>query len=198
MQIKYVGPKPLISTGGVTFDTEKSDKFIYFHAILQLINAIDHEYVDDQVYVYEVEGRMVKASEIAESIRECCPQISEVIDKAKKEAGIYVDDTLNRAGHSLFLSKIDSHVLASNLILMQDYTVQRYINKQIYYFLIRKFIERLRHKKIAYISVPVHQTYFHVLNTVQRGLTQLKSPVTSNLTFYTEAQNSLVKLNIVN
>lgn len=198
MQIKYVGPKPLISTGGVSFDTEKSDKFIYFHAILQLLNAIDHEYVDDQVYVYEVTGGMVKGSEIAESIRQCCPEVSAVINEAKADAGIYVDDTLKRAGHSLLLTKIDSHVLASNLILMQDYTVQRYINKQIYYFLIKKFIERLRHKKIAYIKVPLHNTYFHVLNTVQRGLTQLKSPVTSKITFHTEVKDSFVRLNIVN
>ncbi|MDA3947478.1 MAG: hypothetical protein PF439_12435 [Helicobacteraceae bacterium] len=197
MEIKYVGPKPLISTSGVSFDTEKSDKFIYFHALVQLINAIDHEYVEEQVYVYEVEGRMVKASEIAEMIRQCCPEISEVINEAKGDAGIYVDDTLNRAGRSLFLTKIDSHALASNLILMQDYTVQRYINKSIYYHLISKFIERLRHKKIAYISVPVHNTYFHVLNTVQRGLTQLKSPVTSKITFHTEGNESFVKLTIV-
>ncbi len=199
MEIKYVGPKPLISTGGISFDTEKSDKFIYLHSLLQLMKAIDHDYSGGEPYVYQVEARMLKGSDISEMIRQCCPETAEVISEAKKEAGLYVDANLKRADGSLMLSKIESHVLATNLMLMQDYTVQRYINKRIYYHLVEKFIERLRHKKIAYISVPVHATYFHVLNTVQRGLRQLKSPINSNLSFYTEANNeSFVKLNIVN
>ncbi len=198
MEIKYVGPKPFISTGGITFDNEKSDKFIYFHSLIQLMQAIDHDYEEGRPYVYEVEARLIRGSDMSEMIMQCCPEVAAVAKEAKVKASLYVDENRKRAENSPFLCEIETQVLVNNLNLMQNYTVQRYVNKCTYYYMVERFIERLRHNKIAYISMPVHATYFHVLNTIQRGLRQQKSPVSSNLSFHSEGRETYVRLNIVN
>ena len=53
MTLKYVGPKPIISHTSIEFDENKEDKYVYLSVVAQLIQALDHDYIDDKSYVYE-------------------------------------------------------------------------------------------------------------------------------------------------
>lgn len=198
MPIKHVGPKTLISTRGISFENKKKDKFIYLDSVLNLIEAIDHDYVGDEVHVYKTESRELNSDDIVNRVKQYCPDIERIITEAKQDAEAYVEENLSRAGNSTRYSEEEGRVLMNNIALTRDYTVQRHINKRIYYYLINSFIERLRHNRIAHISAPSHKTYFHVFHTIQRSLRQQKAPVNSRVSFHTEAEDLYVKLHVVN
>lgn len=197
MQIKYVGPKTLISTQGISFDQRKRDKFIYIDSVLQLIQAIDHDYVGTEPHVYTTQSRQLIGADILNSIKEYCPDIEKIIAEAQQDAHAYLDEDLNRARSSTLLDDEEIRVLINNLTMMRDYTVQRYINKYTYYSVVKKCIERLRHSKIKYISAPAHKTYFHVFHTIKRGLRQQKNAVNSELTYHVENENLFIKLQVL-
>ena len=196
MQIEYVGPKTLISTHGVYFDNNKEDKFIYLNCILQLIQAIDHEYIDDKVHTYTADNRKL-CDEAINAIKQYCPNAEAVIAQAKESADTYIDEELRRGRDSIMLNDEEIRVLINNIMLMRHYIIQRHINKSIYYYAVEKFIEHLRHARIDYISAPVHETFLHVFRTVQRSLLQQRSPLDSQLTFYQKDKNLLLKLDIM-
>ncbi|MGB6020599.1 MAG: hypothetical protein WBF77_13485 [Sulfurimonadaceae bacterium] len=198
MQIRYVGPKTLISTRGISFENKKKDKFIYLESLLHLIQAIDHDYVGDKIYMYMAESRQLKSDDLINRVKQYCPDTETIITEAKKDAVAYIDDKLMRAGNSKFLNDEEIRVFINNITLMRDYTIQRHINKSIYYNLVKKFIERLRHNRIAHISAPAHKTYFHVFHTIQRSLRQQKAPVNSQVTFHKEGNNPFIKLHVIN
>ena len=198
MQIKYVGPKTLISTGGISFDKRKRDKFIYLDCVLQLIEAIDHDYVGAEPHLHTTESRQLIGDDLLERVRQYCPEVDAIITEAQNDAEAYMDDNLTRAENSAYMNDEEVRTLINNLMIMRDYTVQRYINKYTYYYVVKKFIERLRHSKIKYISAPAHKTYFHVFHTIKRGLRQQKNAVQSELTYHVENEHLFIKLNVLN
>ena len=197
MQIKYVGPKSLISTSGISFDKRKRDKFIYLDCVLQLMEAIDHDYEGTDPHLHTTESRQLIGEEILERVRQHCPDIETIITEAQRDAEAYMDENLTRVENSLYLNDEEVRTFINNLTLTRDYTVQRHINKSIYYYLVKKFIERLKHSRVKYISTPANKTYFHVFHTIQRSLRQEKAPVNSEVTFYKEGNGLYVKLQVM-
>jgi len=59
MELKYVGPKPIISHTGIEFDNNKEDKFAYLNIVIQLLKALDHDYFEDKTYVYQADTARV-------------------------------------------------------------------------------------------------------------------------------------------
>ena len=44
-KLEYVGPKPLISHRGIDFDKNQDDKFNVLPVLIELIKALDHDYL---------------------------------------------------------------------------------------------------------------------------------------------------------
>ena len=197
MKIKYAGPKTLISTSGISFDKRKRDKFIYLDCVLQLMEAIDHDYVGTDPHPHTTESRELIGEEILERVRQHCPDIETIITQARQDAEAYMENNLTRAENSPFLNDEEVRTLINNLNIMHEYTVQRFINKYTYYYIVKKFIERLRHSKIKYISAPAYKTYFHVFHTIKRGLRQQKNAVQSELIYHVENEHLFIKLNVL-
>jgi len=197
MKIKYVGPKTLISTQGISFDKRKIDKFIYIETVLELIEAMDYDYVEERPHIYTTESRELVGEDILKRVKVYCPDITSVIVQAERDADAYVEADLDRTRNTTLLNAEDLRTLINNQMIMRDYTIQRYINKYIYYHVIKECIKRLRHKKIKYISATAHKTYFHVFNTIKKGLNQQKNAVDSELTFYVQNRELFIKLQVL-
>ena len=50
MQLKYVGPKPMISEHGISFKDGKEDKYVYIQNAIEILHALNHEYVKGKIY----------------------------------------------------------------------------------------------------------------------------------------------------
>jgi hypothetical protein len=198
MELKYVGPKPIISHTGIEFDNNKEDKFAYLNIVLQLLKALDHDYFDDKTYTYQADTRRHSNDELERELRKYCPDIDKLINKENHNIEDEIKHNLQRARESYTLDEESKTVLKNNIKIMHDYLVQRSINKSVYYCAIDALAELLKKDHIDHIIVPMFQKYAHVLHSVQGSLRKQKFPIDTKLDIYQEDGKLLAKLQVIN
>ena len=198
MELKYVGPKPIISHTGIEFDNNKEDKYAYLNIVLQLLKALDHDYFDDRTYVYQSNTNRYADSELERELKKYCPNIEKLINKENHNVEDEIKHNLLRAKESDTLDDESKTVLKNNIRIMHDYLVQRSINKSVYYCAINALAELLKKDHIDHIIVPMFQKYAHVLHSVQGSLRQQEFPIDTKLDIYQEDGKLLAKLQVIN
>jgi len=198
MELKYVGPKPIISHTGIEFDNNKEDKFAYLNIVLQLLKALDHEYFNDKTYIYEADTHRYSNDELSRELRRYCPDIDKLINKENHNIEDEIKHNMQRARESDTLDEESKTVLKNNIKIMHDYLVQRSINKSVYYCAIDALAELLKKDHIDHIIVPMFQKYAHVLHSVQGSLRQQEFPIDTKLDIYQENGKLLAKLQVIN
>ena len=76
MTIKYAGPKANISHTGINFDTNKEDKYVYLDIALQLVVALDHDYIENKTYTHTLEKHL-SSDEIVDILKKRCPNFDD-------------------------------------------------------------------------------------------------------------------------
>lgn len=196
-QLKYVGPKPLCSCRGVSFDTRKQDKFIYISSLAELIVAIDHDYEISNPYVAETGQMTLNEKVIIELIRKHMPEFDQYIEYWIKKAIDEIDHDIERARCCAVLSKIERLSIIKNLNLLRDYRFQRTINKSVYYGGIQVLANLFKKERLKYIIAPIAGEFFHVLHSLQGPLRVLHPPIDTTLDIYLEQNRLMVALKIV-
>ncbi|QOP42079.1 hypothetical protein [Sulfurimonas marina] len=198
MHIKYIGPKPLISHTGITFDRNKEDKFVYLNIAVQFIKAIDHEYYEDRKYIYNMSSPRLSNDQLEDEIKKCCKNYQQLVDHQEHCIEDEVHEELERARENLTLNSIEREVLENNIRIMHDYLIQRSINKAVYYCVIERLAELVKKDNLDYIVAPMFETFVHVLHSVEGVLAEQKFPIDTNLEIFEENSQLFVKLDIIN
>jgi len=198
MQLKYVGPKPIISHRGIEFDKNKDDKFIYLNIVVQLIKALSHDYFEDKKYIYKIDNERLTNEELWIEISHICPDLKSLVDKQNHNIEDEIEHNIKRANENEILTPEDKEVLKNNIHIMHDYLIQRSVNKSVYYCLINSLAQLLKKDHIDHIITPMFQSFFHVLHSVQGVLTEQKAPIDTKLEIYEEKKQLLVKLQVIN
>lgn len=194
MSVKYAGPKPIISHTGIDFDNNKEDKYVYLNVAVQILQSLDHEYVPNKVYTYDVKTQRLSQDDLVAKLRKYCTHFDEVVKLQNHSIEEELNDLLHRAHDNLVLNEEEKRVLERNIEMMHDYLIQRSINKKVYYCVIERLAEVIKESKIDYIVVPMFQTFLHTLHSIQGSLMQLRQPILSDLDIYKENDKLLVKL----
>lgn len=194
MSVKYAGPKPIISHTGIDFDNNKEDKYVYLNVAVQILQSLDHEYVPNKVYTYDVKTQRLSQDDLVAKLRKYCTHFDEVVKLQNHSIEEELNDLLHRAHDNLVLNEEEKRVLERNIEMMHDYLIQRSINKKVYYCVIERLAEIIKESKIDYIVVPMFQTFLHTLHSIQGSLMQLRQPILSDLDIYKENDKLLVKL----
>lgn len=197
LELKFVGPKPIISHTGIEFDNNKDDKYNYLNIVVQLLKAIDHEYFDDKTYVYQSDTSRLSSEELFCELKKYCSNIDSLMERENHNVEEEIERQLIRANESATLKDADKEVLQNNINLMHDYLIQRSINKAIYYCAINALAELLRRGHIDHIIVPMFQKFVHVLHSVEGSLKTHKNPIETKLDIYKEDGKLLVKLQLL-
>lgn len=198
MELKYVGPKPIISHTGIVFDNNKEDKYAYLNIVVQLLKALDHDYFEDKRYNYDADTRRLTQNELTDELKKYCPNINSLMEKQSHDIEEEIEHNIQRAHDNSILDKESKEVLENNIKIMHDYLVQRSINKSVYYCAIEALAEVLKKDNIDYVVVPMFQTFTHVLHSVQGSLKRQKSPIDTKIDIYQEDNKLLVKLQVIN
>ncbi len=198
MELKYVGPKPIISHTGIEFDNNKEDKFVYLNIVVQLLRALDHDYFEDRTYIYKANTSRLDNYELTRELKKYCPDLESLMKKSNHNIEEEIFHNLQRAHENSVLNDENKEVLESNIKLMHDYLVQRSINKSVYYCAIDALAELLKKDHIDYIIVPMFQTYAHVLHSIQGSLLKQKISIETKLDIYQENGKLLAKLQVIN
>lgn len=131
--LEYAGPKPHIFHTGIDFDQNKEDKYVYLHIVIELIKAVNHEYIEDRKYTYTTDSTQISARELMNELRLICPNLPELIKHENIDVEDEIKENLQRAHDSQTLTEEEKITLENNINIMHDYLVQRAINKSVYY-----------------------------------------------------------------
>jgi len=197
MELKYVGPKPIISHTGIEFDNNKEDKFVYLNIVIQLLKSLNNDYIKDKVYTYHTDTRRLSNDEIYKELKHYCPHVQKLMEKENHNIEGEIEYNLQRANKNELLPDADKEALENNIKMMRNYLIQRSINKSIYYCAIEKLAHLVRENHIDYIIVPMFQTFAHVLHSVQGSLKKQKFPIDTKLEIYQEDDKLLAKLKVI-
>lgn len=196
MKLQYVGPKVNISKTGIDFDNNKEDKFVYLNIALQLLKALDHEYISDKIYTYDTNSKYLDQNDIEKMVYQYCDNIDSVSAEAKEAVKHYLNYEIKRAQDSKMLHDDEKTALINNLTIMQSYMIQRTVNKTVYYCIINKLADIMKKDNIDYVIVPMFQKFAHVFHSVQGVLRNQKAPIDSKMEVYEEDGKLLAKLDI--
>ncbi|PLY11043.1 MAG: hypothetical protein C0626_00270 [Arcobacter sp.] len=194
MQLKYVGPKPMISEHGISFKDGKEDKYVYIQNAIEILHAINHEYIKGKVYKYDPDFTNLSDQEVEDTITKYKPELKDTIEKEVDSYEIYLKAEIEniKDSHPL-LSDLELNALKNNLEIMHEYRVQRAINKIYYMHIIEIISNLIKEHKIRDISIPFNEKFWHVLQTIQGYLAQGKTSVESKLI---ENENCTLELQI--
>lgn len=197
MQLKYAGPKPIISHTSIEFDSNKEDKYVYLNIVIQLIKALNSENLKGNTYKYHADTKRLDTDELYNELKKYCTNLNELIEKENHEVEDDIEHDLKRADESRVLSEDEKETLENNIEIMHDYLIQRSINKAVYYCAIEKLADIIANAHIEYIVVPMFEKFTHVLHSVQGILLKQKNPIDTELEIFKEDGELFSKLKVV-
>lgn len=198
MTLRYAGPKPLISAHGINFDHNKEDKFIYFGFVVELIKALDHEYLEDKPYVSTVTYSSHDTHNVLSLMQKYDPLLDQTIAERKNTVQSEIEEEIQRAQENFLLCEEDRDVLIKNLELLRDYRIPRSINKTVYYSGISTLAKIIHDRKISYIKAPILRIHSHVFHSIQGVLRKLHPPMDSTIDIIEEGGHLHVRLQMNN
>jgi len=198
MQIKYVGPKPLISKTGISFDSEYDDRYTYLNIAVQLLHALDHEYFADKTYQYAVDSRRLRDNDIVEGLTQYCGNLETITNEAVKHEQAVIDDELKRARENKLISTIEKEALIKNIKMMQNYRLQYATNDALYTCAVQRLATHVKQDHIDYVIVPMFQRFAAVLHAIQDELSHQKFPIDTKMDIYEDHGSLMARMQVMN
>lgn len=196
-EVKYTGPRVEISNHGVTFRTSKEDKYVYLMEALEILKNIDNNYEKKTFYTHHFENKSLAEVDLHKILNCYENDIEESVSNECENYKQKIKHEIEQIQNLTHLSDIDKEVWIKNIELMQDYRVQRTINKIYYIHCIQDIVQVIRHKKIKEIITPFNKNFFHVLNTLKGTLITGKPSLDAKvLEEYNKEGNMVLRLTI--
>ena len=196
MKLEYTGPKPIISHTGIKFDLGKEDKYHYLAFAIQLLQALDHEYIEDRTYRFEPEKHRYSDDELLSILRRYAPEAEAEARQRAERLQRDIDAEIAQARQHALLNADEREALVNNLKLMYNYRLQRTVNKSLYYSAVNALALLIARGHIYYIKVPFRQEYFHVFHTVEGVLKKMKMTFDTQIEIYKETEKLMVRLDV--
>lgn len=196
MLLKYVGPKPLISSHSVTFDQNKDDKFIYLSIVAELIQALDHNYQEGQRYTYLAMAKPLSTENIFEIIANKDSELIDNINVRREKTENEIQEEIRRAHENRVINEEERQVLLRNIELLHTYQINRSVNKTVYYAGINAIANEIKLGHIDYINAPMFPKFLHVFHSIQGALTKMHPPIDSSIDIHEHDGHLNVRLNI--
>lgn len=197
--VEYVGPRVEISNHGVTYRNSKEDKYIYIASALEILKDIDNDYEKKPFYSHQCKNKPLIENDVHKILKRYEESVEECITE---ECRKYKLKRLHEIEHILqipHLTDIDKEIWIRNIDIMQDYRLQRAINKMYYMHIVQNIVQVIKHKHIKEIYVPFNKNFFHVLNTIKGSLITGKPSLEAKVTEeYNRNDNMVLKLTIRN
>ena len=198
MQIKYVGPKPLISKTGISFDSQYDDRYTYLNITVQLLKALGHQYFEDKTYRYAVDSGRLNDRNIIEGLKEHCNGLNSAVQEGIDIEQKLIDDELKRAQENRSITGFEKEALIKNIHIMESYRLQYATNSMLYSCAVKRLAYYVSQEHIDYVVVPMFQRFAAVLHSIQDELSKQKIPIDTRIDIYEEDGKLLAKMEVRN
>ncbi|MCK4441501.1 MAG: hypothetical protein KAU90_05815, partial [Sulfurovaceae bacterium] len=152
--------------------------------------AIHILHIIDLKHKYEFDDN-IPDNKISQMIREYQTNIEEDIEKEKIQYEEKLKNEIEEVNNSN-LSDLDKSIWIKNLNLMQDYRIQRAVNKLYYEHAISIIVDIIKKNKITSMDLPFNKSYFHLAESIQNALDRNKYHIKSDI----EIQNDNSELRL--
>jgi len=181
MELKYVGDMPLVSQHGVSFDHLQTDKYIYLHAVLELLEALSYGPTETTQHLYKSEHKELNPSELLARLKKYVKNLDEVYAQREQKAKELVDDLIHRVESNESLTEDEKKAWLNNIKIMTDYYLQYVTNKSVYEAALDALADEVHDAKVQKVSIPMFRNYGIVLRDLQKVLEKRKSPIDSSV-----------------
>jgi len=194
MTIKYAGPRPEISQHGIQFKDGKEDKYVYLIIAVQILKAIDKNYEEKQSYSYDTKTKRFTNDELLEIMLSYEPNLKEAVIQEEIRYEEHLKDEITQVNSRSDLKEIERETWINNLNIMQQYRIQRAINKIYYLHCVEDIAKVIKRERIKEIDTPFYEKYWHVLQTIQGSLSEGRDSVGSDIKIETTDEGMIAKM----
>lgn len=198
MHIEYVGPKPLISKTGISFDSQYDDRYTYLNIAVQLLQALDNTYFENRAYQYAVNSGRLSDDDIIDALEKYCDNLEQAVQEGINAEKKAIEDELKRAEKNQAISEEEREALVKNIRMMEGYRLQYTTNEKLYNCAVRRLAEQVKQDHIDYVIVPMFQRFAAVLHSVQDELSKQKFPIDTRMDIYEENGKLMAKMEVKN
>lgn len=192
MKIKYVGPRPEISEHGVTFKTGKEDKYVYLSIAVHLLIMLDKNIKENKTFSYTSKEENLSDEQLLSTMLHYEPTLEESIRAEKEAYEKHLDEELAHIEHREHMNPLNKQIYIENFKIMKEYRIQRAINKMYYMHCIKEIVDVIKREHIKEIDAPFHEKYWHILQTIEGDIVNLKSSIQCNLKVERDKENRLI------
>jgi len=194
MTIKYAGPRPEISQHGIQFKDGKEDKYVYLIIAVQILKAIDKDYEEKKSYSYDTKTKRFTNDELLEIMLSYEPNLKEIVIQEEIRYEEHLKDEIVQVNSRSDLKEVERETWINNLNIMQQYRIQRAVNKIYYLHCIEDMAKVIKRERIKEIDTPFYEKYWHVLQTIQGSLSEGRDSVGSDIKIETTDEGMIAKM----
>ncbi len=196
-QVKYAGPRPIISQHGITYKDGKEDKYIYLQIAIEILKDIDCDYENIKFHTHVVKNKELSQEQIDEILSKYENELEEHIKTEVQNYKEKIKCEIESVQKMKNINDIEKNIWIENINIMTDYRIQRAINKIYYMHCINDIKYIILKKRIKEIDTPFNEKFWHVLETIQGALESGKKSVSTKLEEVTlDNGNMIMKLHI--
>ena len=189
MELKYVGDMPLVSKVGVGFDHTKPDKYIYLHAILELLEALSYGATESTQHLYKAQYKEIQPRQLLEGLKKYIKNLDEVYAQREEKTRKFIEQYKQRVEHNTQLSEDEKVAWLKNIDLMSDYYLQYVTNETVYEAALQALADAIKEAKVQEIRVPIFRNYGFVLKDLQNVLQTQKAPIDAEFEIRSEGDD---------
>ncbi|WP_201353216.1 hypothetical protein [Hydrogenimonas urashimensis] len=196
-RLEYAGPKPVCSGHGVVFDYAKDDRYIYLDTLIQLVEALDRRVPQEGILRFGIKKEPLDGATILEKVRKIDPGVESRMENAAEAVRNRMSVLKERTENNGLLDAAEKEAWLKNMRLMQNYVIQRGVNKAVYYLLIDRLAKELKEGSVRYIVLPMHRNFHHVAKSLGNALAKQKPPVSTYAEIFETKEGLALKFSLL-
>ncbi len=183
MQLKFVGSRPVVNKGGVSFDESKPDKYTLFIPSLDLLEALElEEKKQDTINLTTMTLHTYKKEKLSEAIKKQCYRLEEIEQNREHQANQRIDKFIANIKESKIYTKDDEEAFIANIAFMRDYYLHYVTNESVYNTLIQLLSKKIHTLECNKILFPVGMNHGLVLSHLIPILAENNPPYDATIT----------------
>jgi len=196
MELKYVGPMPVVSDRGIGFDQTKPDKFTFLNAAVELLEALSFGPTETTKHLHKTNTEEYSADELLDHLKKNCSNIEEVFSTNQAKTDLLKEELIKRVNENKNLNENARKAWLKNIELMSEYYYQYVTNELAYKCALDALGQAIHEARIKEVTFPMFKNYGFVVHDLLYVLGQRKSPIDGILNIDTEHDGVFGKLSL--
>ena len=176
MKLYEVGPKPIVSARGVSFDTTHPDRYAFLSPAVEILETLDFDAQEEEQHIHQPRKDAYRGEELIKKLREYCGDLDALLQKREEKTRELIAELEEHVQGNAKLSEDERRAWLGNIAAMQGYYLQYMTNALVYRCLLEQMADRFLHSHIASITFPMRNNYALVLADLAAIMRDHKPP----------------------